>query len=49
MRKMLADEGGKDERYLRPEWVMAANEELSRGVNGAAERLRSRMREGAMP
>ena len=49
MRRMLADEGGKDERYLRPEWVMAANEELSRGVKGAPERLRSRMREGAMP
>ncbi|MBQ3685894.1 MAG: type II/IV secretion system ATPase subunit [Candidatus Methanomethylophilaceae archaeon] len=49
MRSMLADGGRKDERYLRPEWVMAANEELSKGVRGSPERLRARMREGAMP
>ena len=49
MRRMLAEAGRKDERYLRPEWVMAANEELSKGVSGAVDRLRARVREGAMP
>lgn len=49
MRQILAEAGKKDERYLRPEWIMVANEEIARGVPGSEERLKARVKSGVMP
>ena len=54
MRAALAEFGRTDERYLRPEWIMAANDEIakadrSKTAEGMAESFRERLRAGAMP